>query len=258
MRILDRYVCREVFSHAMLGLAVFTFVFFVPQLVRLMELVVRHGSSDRTLLFGCSLVSVLPYTMPMAALVGVLIGLGRLSADSEIVAMNASGIGLRRLLIPIGALACGFALFTLFITLWLGPLALRTLHLLEVRLGTSQASYEVLPRVFDERFPRIVLYVQDVDATATHWRGVFLADSNGATGSHVTLAENAIVIADPSQDKLELHLGNGSTHGYDPRQPEHYDFTKFGASDQSVELVDAAKSSSVQLKDSERSMMQLL
>jgi len=45
MRILDRYVCREVFSHAMLGLAVFTFVFFVPQLVRLMELVVRHGST---------------------------------------------------------------------------------------------------------------------------------------------------------------------------------------------------------------------
>ncbi len=258
MRILDRYVCREVFSHAMLGLAVFTFVFFVPQLVRLMELVVRHGSSDRTLLFGCSLISVLPYTLPMAALVGVLIGLGRLSADSEIVAMNALGIGLRRLLIPIGMLACGFALLTLFITFWLGPVALRTLHLLEVRLGSSQASYEVLPRVFDERFPRIVLYVQDVDATATHWRGVFLADSNGAAGSHLTLAESAIVIADPHEDKLELHLGNGSTHGYDPRQPDHYDFTKFGASDQTVELVDPSKAASVQLKDSERSMMQLL
>jgi LPS export ABC transporter permease LptF/LPS export ABC transporter permease LptG len=258
MRILDRYVCREVFSHAMLGLAVFTFVFFVPQLVRLMELVVRHGSTDRTLLFGCSLISVLPYTLPMAALVGVLIGLGRLSADSEIVAMNALGIGLRRLLIPIGLLACGFALITLIITFWLGPVALRTLHLLVERLGSSQASYEVLPRVFDERFPRIVLYVQDVDATATHWRGVFIADSNGATGSHVTLAESAIVIADPHEDKLELHFGNGSTHGYDPRQPDHYDFTKFGASDQTVELNDPSKSAAVQLKDSERSMMQLL
>ncbi len=260
MRILDRYVCREVFSHALLGLAVFTFVFFVPQLVRLMELVVRHGASatNHVLLFGCSLVSVLPYTLPMAALVGVLIGLGRLSADSEIVAMNAVGIGLRRLLIPIGLLACGFALLTLVITFWLGPLALRTLHLLELRLGTSQASYEVIPRVFDERFPRIVLYVQDVDATATHWRGVFLADSNGATGSRVTLAENAIVIADPREDKLELHLGNGSTHGYDPQQAAHYDFTTFGASDQTVELVDRSKLRSVQITDSERSIGGLL
>ncbi len=146
-----------------------------------------------------------------------------MSADSELIAMNALGIGLRRLLIPIGLLAGGFALITLIITFWLGPVALRTLHLLVERLGSSQASYEVLPRVFDERFPRIVLYVQDVDATATHWRGVFIADSNGATGSHITLAESAIVIADPHEDKLELHFGNGSTHGYDPRQPDHYD-----------------------------------
>ncbi len=48
MRILDRYICREVFSHALLGLAVFTFVFFVPQLVRLMELVVRHSGDAGT------------------------------------------------------------------------------------------------------------------------------------------------------------------------------------------------------------------
>jgi len=45
MRILDRYIVREVFRHALLGLAVFTFVFFVPQLVRLMELFVRHAGS---------------------------------------------------------------------------------------------------------------------------------------------------------------------------------------------------------------------
>src|SRR5271154_7334051 len=48
MRLLDRYICREVVSHAALGLAVFTFVFFVPQLVRLMDLIVRHSGSFGT------------------------------------------------------------------------------------------------------------------------------------------------------------------------------------------------------------------
>ena len=59
MRILDRYICREVLSHSLLGLAVFTFVFFVPQLVRLMDLIVRHsgGAGSITLLFLCSLAS---------------------------------------------------------------------------------------------------------------------------------------------------------------------------------------------------------
>jgi lipopolysaccharide export LptBFGC system permease protein LptF len=104
MRLLDRYIGREVISHAVLGVVVFTFVFFVPQLVRLMELVVRHASGLGTvaLLFLCTLPPVLAFTLPMAVLVGVLIGLGRLSADSEIVALHASGISLRRLLVPIG------------------------------------------------------------------------------------------------------------------------------------------------------------
>ncbi|HEY4580519.1 MAG TPA: hypothetical protein VIG89_05730, partial [Candidatus Acidoferrales bacterium] len=45
MRIIDRHICRAVLSHALLGLAVFTFIFFVPQMARLMELVARHSAA---------------------------------------------------------------------------------------------------------------------------------------------------------------------------------------------------------------------
>src|SRR5580692_6010670 len=123
MRLLDKYIGREITSHATLGLAVFTFVFFVPQLVRLMDLVVRHsgGVSTVTLLFLCTLPPVLIFTIPMAVLVGVLIGLGRLSSDSEIVALHASGISLRRLLLPIGLIALLATLATLATTFWLTP-----------------------------------------------------------------------------------------------------------------------------------------
>src|ERR1700740_2599395 len=119
MPLLDRYITREVASHAFLGLTVFTFVFFVPQLVRLMDLIVRHSSSAGSvaLLFLCTLPTVLGFTLPMAVLVGVLIGLGRLSADSEIVALHASGISLRRLLLPIGFVAACSALVTLVMAL---------------------------------------------------------------------------------------------------------------------------------------------
>ena len=143
MRLLDRYICREVISHAFLGLAVFTFVFFVPQLVRLMELVVRHtaGFGNVALLFLCTIPPVLAFTLPMAVLVGVLIGLGRLSADSEIVAIHASGISLRRLLVPIGFVAAVTGVVTLATTFWLGPASWRTLNRLEARLLASQAPF---------------------------------------------------------------------------------------------------------------------
>lgn len=261
MRLLDKYIGREVASHAALGLAVFTFVFFVPQLVRLMDLIVRHSGGVGTvlLIFLCSLTPVLAFTIPMAVLVGVLIGLGRLSADSEIVAIHASGISLRRLLVPIGwvALGCGFG--TLILTFWLSPAAVRTLRALEVRVLASQAPFAVQPRVFDERFPHLILYVQDVEAAATRWRGVFLAASGQNTTTDVTLADSAQVVVTPTDHQIELHLGNGSTHEYDPQEPSHYNVTTFGQSDIPVDVASGvAGPKSQALSDAERSVSELL
>jgi len=256
MRLLDRYIAREVISHAALGLAVFTFVFFVPQLVRLMELIVRHSGSIWTvaLLFLCTLPPVLGFTLPMAVLVGVLIGLGRLSADSEIVALHASGIGLRRLLLPIGVVALAAAIATLLTTFWLSPASLRTVSRLEAQLLSSQASFSVQPRVFDERFPRFVLYVQDVEAAAIHWRGVFLASTGDTVRpvtpysggrsqqSSITTAKDALILTGPSKGQIELHLGSGSTHEYDPQYPDQYNVTTFGETDIPVDVSGVAVS----------------
>jgi lipopolysaccharide export system permease protein len=260
MRILDKYICREVFSHSLLGLAIFTFVFFVPQLVRLMELIVRHssGAGSIGLLFLCSLTPVLAFTLPMATLVGVLIGLGRLSADSEITALNASGIGLRRLLVPVGIVAFVAGLLTLLVTLWLGPLSLRTFHDLEAEMLSAQAPFAVQPRVFDERFPHLVLYVQDVEATAARWHGVFLAESEAEAGSHLTLAEDAIVIAGSDRSNFELHLGPGTTHEFDPAEPVHYSVTTFGSSDLPIQVSPAVSRTSANLSDAEQPTRDLL
>ena len=238
MRILDRYIVREIFRHALLGLMVFTFVFFVPQLVRLMELAVRHtGNGAQVLqLFLCILPAVLTFTVPMAVLIGVLLGLGRMSADSEIIALTALGIGRRRMLIPVAVLALTGTLITLAMTAWLGPLALRRFRNIETQLISSQISFQVQPRVFDERFPRLVLYVNDVSASGTQWRGVFLAETGGESGSRLTLAEHAIVIAEPGQGKLELHLESGSTHEFSRADADHYSVTDFGRSDWPVEV----------------------
>src|SRR5271163_4448880 len=128
MRILDRYIVREIFRHALLGLIVFTFVLFVPQMVRLMELFVRHtGNGSQILeLFLCVFPGLFTFTVPMGILIGVLLGLGRMSADSEIIALTALGIGRRRILLPVGVLALTGAVVTLAMTLWLSPLALGT------------------------------------------------------------------------------------------------------------------------------------
>jgi LPS export ABC transporter permease LptF/LPS export ABC transporter permease LptG len=259
MRILDRYIVREVFRHALLGLVVFTFVFFVPQLVRLMELFVRHsGSSGQILtLFLCIFPAVFVFTVPMATLIGVLLGLGRMSADSEIIALTALGIGRRRILLPVGVLALSGAVVTMTMTLWLGPLALRTFRTLQADLITSQVSFAVQPRVFDERFPQRVLYVNDVTASGTQWHGIFLAETGGEGGSSLTLAERAVVIAEPKQGKLELHLQGGTTHEFSREDADHYSVTAFGQSDWPIEFSGLTPAEPRQLNNPERSVREL-
>lgn len=260
MRIIDRYICREIISHAALGLAVFTFVLFIPQLVRLMELVVRHAADAPSvaLLFLCTLPGVLTFTLPMSVLLGVLIGLGRMSADSEVIALHSLGINQRRLLLPVGALALGAALLTAAMTFWLVPASLRTFRALEQRLRSTQASFEIQPRVFDERFPKLVLYVQDVQAAATRWRGIFLAETGTENRSRVTLAEEAIVIADREQGKIQLHLQSGSTHEYNPREPDRYSVTTFGQTDIPITFGEFARAGAVRLTPPERPLGDLI
>jgi len=259
MRILDRYIVREVFRHAFLGLVVFTFVFFVPRLVRLMELFVRHAGSGTQILklFLCIFPSVFVFTVPMATLIGVLLGLGRMSADSEIIALTALGIGRRRILIPVGVLAIGGALVTAAMTMWVGPTALRALHATEENLVSSQVSFQVQPRVFDERFPKMVLYVNDVSASGTQWHGVFVAETGGEGGSRVTLSESAVVIAEPKLGKLELHLQGGTTHEFSREDATHYSVTAFGQSDWPIEVGIAGSGAQRQRSIPEQSMREL-
>lgn len=260
MRILDRYIVREVFRHALLGLAVFTFVFFVPQLVRLMELFVRHSGSGSQILdlFLCIFPGVFTFTLPMAVLIGVLLGLGRMSADSEIIALTALGIGRRRILLPVGVLALAGAAATLCMTLWLGPMAVHKYRTLETDLVASQISFAVQPRVFDERFPKLVLYVNDVSASGTQWHGVFLAEAGGENGSQLTLAENAIVIAEPKEGKLELHLKGGTTHEFSREDPDRYSVTAFGQSDWPIAVSGLVPAQPRQVSNPERSLRELM
>ncbi len=91
MRILTRYILREVSSHALIGTSIFTFVLFVQNLGRILELVVRASAPLPSVaeLFFFTVPVTFNYTIPMGVLVGILIGMSRLAADSEITAMRA-------------------------------------------------------------------------------------------------------------------------------------------------------------------------
>jgi lipopolysaccharide export system permease protein len=260
MRLINRYICRELASHFLLGLAVFTFVFFVPQLVRLMDLVVRHWNNAGTvlLLVACALPGVLSFSLPIAVLVGALIGLGRLGADSEIIALNSLGVSRRHLLVPVGLFALAGTLLTLGNTVWLVPHALAEMNRLESRLLSSQTSLDIEPRVFQEEFKHLILYVEDSSASGRHWRGVFLAKTTENGSTDVTLARSAVLVPRPGADTLQIHLADGASHTYDPGNPQRYTVATFSSSDLALSLSGTAQRTPSESLPTEESLGQLL
>jgi len=243
MRIFTRYILREVTSYALLGGALFTFVLFMRDLGRILELVVRESATlgQVVLVFAYTLPSAITYTIPMAVLVGILLGLSRLASDSEITAMRASGMGALsfvRIVSIVAAAALGLGLFN---SLYLAPRAAAGLLRLGDELKSSQASFEVQPRVFYENFRNYVLYIQDVQpaAGAALWHHVFVADLTDPATPHITTAERAIVVngtpGTPDAQTIRLHLIDGGQHETSATNPNQYNITTFASTDLPIE-----------------------
>jgi len=239
MRILTRYILREVTAHAVIGVAIFTFVLFTRDLGRILELVVRASAPLPSVaeIFFYTVPLALTYTLPMSVLVGILIGLSRLAADSEITAMRASGMGVWTFLRVLSIFVVAAWLLALGNGMYIAPRSQAALARLEERLKGSQVSFEVQPRVFYEGFPKLVLYVQNVQQAqgAAVWKNVFMADLTDAANPRITLAKEGIVVSE-GPDRLHLHLTDGSAHETDPQNPDHYQVSTFQQTDIPIEL----------------------
>ena len=233
MRILTRYILGEILSHALIGCVIFTFILFMKELPRILEMVVHNSSTfvsvAEIILF--MLPNFFMLTIPMAVLVGVLLGYSRLAADSEVIAMRASGLGIGYFVRVASIVAIGGTLLGLANSLLLAPRANRAILAMNKELA-SQASYEIEPRVFDEDFHNFVLYVQDVRAGtgAAHWRQVFMADTSDSTNPLITTAASATVSNDSTQQLL-VRLRDGSRHETVAGQPEQYNISTFDFTD---------------------------
>src|SRR5215467_7289087 len=117
VKIIDGYVAREILAPFGLGVLLLTFALVTARLLKLTEMVVNHGVTLSVVasLIGFIMPAFLELTFPMAVLLGVLMGFGRMSGDQEMTAARACGVSLYRLAIPVMFVALGvYALSSYF------------------------------------------------------------------------------------------------------------------------------------------------
>jgi LPS export ABC transporter permease LptF/LPS export ABC transporter permease LptG len=219
MSLTSRNVLREIRGPFLIGLGAYTFMLVLRSLLQLSELVVRRGLrlSLVAQLVLLTLPQVVVLTIPMAFLFGTLIALGRLSADSELIALQASGVSKWALYRPVLIAGGLLSLVVGVLSLWGYPAANDRLARLETDLFASAALEQIHPRTFAE--PREDwLFLADRElAGASGWQGIFLDDRSDPSRENLIVAPEGRFRFEP--DHLWLDLSDSVSVSTDARDP---------------------------------------
>ncbi len=229
MRIIDRYVVREVIPPFLIGLLVFTFVLIIPFIIDLAEQMIAKGVPAGTILrlTATLLPQALALTIPMSLLIGLLVGLGRLSADREIVVMMACGISPYRLLQPILVFAVVCWGLTSWVMLKAMPDGNQRYREITQEIVMNRAEGEVRPRVFYEDFPNLVLYVREVPVDGRGWIDVLAADTSNSSQPVIYLAKHGRMVIDREAKTIRMVLEDGTRHTTQVEDPAAYEVLTF-------------------------------
>lgn len=192
-------------------------MFFVGRLLAEAEAI--FGAQIRLLDVGRMLLFVLPsmlaYGLPVGFLLGVLIGLGRMGDDQELVALSATGSGPHSLLpMPLVLGAIG-TIALMAITCWLEPLGLKQTRLVMRDIITRNLAGEIKPGVFYQDLSDLTIYASEIDKNG-RLRGVLVEDAREEGNPILVLAERGRLQAEGREAALSLHLEEGELHRSQP------------------------------------------
>jgi lipopolysaccharide export system permease protein len=214
MRIINRYIIREIISFFLLGLSVFTLILLMGRLIKLTDLVVSRGvpllDVSRMILY--LMPSFLVFTIPMAFLLAVLLSFGRLSADNEITVMKSGGISLVQLMPPVLLCALGAAFCTLGASSVGVPWGNSAFKQLSMQIMKQNAAATIREKVFWDDIPGIVLYTEHYDERSRTLNGVLINDGRDQTRPMTIFAASGRFSPADNQKEVRLVLEKGSIH----------------------------------------------
>jgi lipopolysaccharide export system permease protein len=171
----------------------------------------------------------------MALLLAILVAFGRLSSDSETVALQASGVSLYRLLLPVGVFAIAVAALTLFLSVRARPWGNSLLRMGLYEIVKARASAGIKAKVFNDDFAGLVLYVDRVEPLANTLYGILISDTRDPAMQNTVYARLGIVVTSEETQSLTLRLLDGGIYTTTPTGRGYQD-TRFSTYDINLDL----------------------
>ena len=235
-KIINRYILKEIGYPFIMTLFVFTFVLLIGKILQIMELMINKGISffDISKLILFILPSFLTFTIPISFLIAILIGLGRLSSDSEITVLRASGFSLYQIMYPIAMASVIVCIVTAVIGVF-APFSNQATKNLLFYIVKQKASIGIREKVFNDDFNGLVLYADSIPPHGDYMDGVLISDKRLTNEPATILAKRGYLVSNPQSMTVTLRLIDGSIHGVDAGF-QKYKKTDFSSYDVNLDL----------------------
>ncbi len=200
------YIVKAIAPYLLLSLFLLTMILFVQQASRFAELLLATQVPLPLLAeVALSIVpNVLAFTLPMAILAGTIIGFGRMSSDSELVAMRAAGASNLSLLMPVLTIGLFFSICAAYVNLEMAPQAAQSLRRAGIQAALHRLDSPVEPRTFTTEIPGYVVYVRDGDKVQGRWERVFIYSEDKSGSVRLITARSGRIDAAAEQSELVL------------------------------------------------------
>jgi len=224
MKILRNYILKEFFGPFFVSLAVLTLVMLLGNLVRLADLIINKGVDILSVskLFIFLMPALLTYTLPLAVLVAVLLSIGRLSSDNEIIALRSSGVSVLRLIIvPLLIVGLILSLILFFFNDRVIPYAhfasRRTLG--SIGIKNPAAAFEA--GTFINAFDKYILFVYRIEGNKLYQVRIY-EPQPGNKPSRTIVAKQGEFVSLPETGMVKLKLTDGTSDEPDLNNPGRF------------------------------------
>jgi lipopolysaccharide export system permease protein len=209
MRLIQRYLFRQLLGHTVLATAALTGVAVLTASLSALDVLVNDRQSpliftEITLLATPQIISMI---LPLAVCVAGLVGLNRLHTEQEIVICFAGGMSRWRVAAPAIRLAALVALVNLVINLWIQPACFREMRTVLEAVRADIATTMIRPGEFTHPSPGLTVFAQSMDDTGDI-KNLFI-DQAGKNGASTTyMAAEAQIAKRNGAPVMILHNGS--------------------------------------------------
>jgi lipopolysaccharide export system permease protein len=233
--LLDRYVAKEILLPFAAGLLFLTQILVATQILSQAEILFGSGVAlgDVAMVIASVLPQILGYVIPVAFLLGGVIGVGRLAEDREVVAMGAAGLSPVRLVrVPL-LLAVGVAAVSLWLSLSVEPASLREARLRMNDIVKRNVTNDVRSGTFYDQIPNYTLYAER--AEGGRWENVLIHDRSNPAAPVLALSRGGRLEPVGLGEDMRLVLELGEVHR-EETQSADYATATFGRAEMVVGL----------------------